>query len=93
MTAAGIWLAVCRRAWGRAGQTERSASAPGPASPYAPEEDAMAARLGNVAFDCDDVLKMAAFWSVVLGARVIVGAVTRGRQRRPQSAGTTQPSH
>ena len=52
----------------------------------------MAARLGNVAFDCDDVLKMAAFWSVVLGARVIVGAVTRGR-RRPQTAGATQPSH
>jgi Ion channel len=26
-----------------------------------------------------------------LGARVIVGAVTRGRQRRPQNAGTTQP--
>jgi hypothetical protein len=27
-----------------------------------------------------------------LGARVIVGAVTRGRQRRPQDAGTTRPS-
>ena len=26
-----------------------------------------------------------------LGARVIVGAVTRGRQRRPQDAGATQP--
>jgi hypothetical protein len=26
-----------------------------------------------------------------LGARVIVGAVTRGRQRRPQDAGVTQP--
>jgi hypothetical protein len=27
----------------------------------------MTARLGNVAFDCDDVLKVAAFWSAVLG--------------------------
>src|SRR5258706_4483416 len=27
----------------------------------------MAARIGNVTFDCDDVLKMAAFWSAVLG--------------------------
>jgi hypothetical protein len=28
----------------------------------------MAARLGNVTFDCDDVLKVAAaFWSAVLG--------------------------
>jgi hypothetical protein len=27
----------------------------------------MAARLGNIAFDCDDVLKLAAFWSAVLG--------------------------
>jgi Glyoxalase-like domain len=27
----------------------------------------MAARTGNVAFDCDDVLKLAAFWSAVLG--------------------------
>ena len=27
----------------------------------------MVARLGNVTFDCDDVLKMAAFWSAVLG--------------------------
>lgn len=26
-----------------------------------------------------------------LGARVIVGAVTRGRQRQPQDTGTTQP--
>lgn len=26
----------------------------------------MAARLGNIAFDCDDVLKVAAFWSAVL---------------------------
>jgi predicted enzyme related to lactoylglutathione lyase len=27
----------------------------------------MAARIGNIAFDCDDVLKVAAFWSAVLG--------------------------
>lgn len=27
----------------------------------------MAARIGNVAFDCDDVLKVAAFWSAALG--------------------------
>jgi hypothetical protein len=27
-----------------------------------------------------------------LGARVIVGAVTRGRQRRPQDAGATRPN-
>lgn len=27
----------------------------------------MAARLGNIAFDCEDVLRLAAFWSGVLG--------------------------
>jgi Glyoxalase-like domain len=27
----------------------------------------MAARIGNIAFDCDDVLKVATFWSAVLG--------------------------
>ena len=27
----------------------------------------MTARIGNIAFDCDDVLKIAAFWSAVLG--------------------------
>jgi hypothetical protein len=27
----------------------------------------MAARVGSVTFHCDDVLKMAAFWSAVLG--------------------------
>ncbi len=27
----------------------------------------MTARVGNIAFDCDDVLKVAAFWSAVLG--------------------------
>ena len=30
-------------------------------------EDAMAARLGNITFDCDDVLRLAGFWSAVLG--------------------------
>lgn len=27
----------------------------------------MTARVGNIAFDCDDVLKVATFWSTVLG--------------------------
>jgi hypothetical protein len=27
----------------------------------------MAARIGNIAFDCEDVLQIAAFWSAVLG--------------------------
>ena len=27
----------------------------------------MAARIGNIAYDCDDVLKVATFWSAVLG--------------------------
>jgi hypothetical protein len=27
----------------------------------------MTARIGNIAFDCDDVLKIATFWSAVLG--------------------------
>jgi hypothetical protein len=30
----------------------------------------MTARIGNIAFDCDDVLKMAAFWSAVIGRSV-----------------------
>lgn len=34
----------------------------------------MAARLGNIAFDCDDVLKLAAFWSAVLGRPVDEGS-------------------
>jgi hypothetical protein len=33
----------------------------------AAKEDAMTARVGNITFDCDDVLKMATFWSAVLG--------------------------
>ncbi len=27
----------------------------------------MTARIGNIALDCDDVLKIATFWSAVLG--------------------------
>jgi predicted enzyme related to lactoylglutathione lyase len=29
--------------------------------------DAMTTRIGNITFDCDDVLKVATFWSAVLG--------------------------
>jgi catechol-2,3-dioxygenase len=31
------------------------------------DDEPVSARIGNVAFDCDDVLKVAAFWSKVLG--------------------------
>jgi hypothetical protein len=34
----------------------------------------MTARVGNITFDCDDVLKMAAFWSAVLGRPVDEGS-------------------
>jgi hypothetical protein len=34
----------------------------------------MAARLDNITFDCDDVLKLAAFWSAVLGQSLDQGA-------------------
>jgi hypothetical protein len=34
----------------------------------------MAARIGNIAVDCDDVLKVAAFWSAVLGRPVDNGS-------------------
>ena len=34
----------------------------------------MAARIGNVTFDCGDVLKLAAFWSAVLGRPVDKGS-------------------
>ena len=34
----------------------------------------MPARVGNISFDCDDVLKMAAFWSAVLGRPVDKGS-------------------
>ena len=34
----------------------------------------MPARLGNVSFDCADVLRMSAFWSAVLGRPVDNGA-------------------
>jgi len=37
-------------------------------------EEAMAASISNIAFDCDDVLKMAAFWSAVLGRTVDKGS-------------------
>jgi hypothetical protein len=33
----------------------------------------MPARVGNISFDCEDVLKMAAFWSAVLGRPVDAG--------------------
>lgn len=36
----------------------------------------MPARIGNISFDCDDVLKMAAFWSAVLGRPVDKGSST-----------------
>ncbi|HEY0933370.1 MAG TPA: VOC family protein [Trebonia sp.] len=34
----------------------------------------MSARVGNISFDCDDVLQMAAFWSAVLGCPVDQGS-------------------
>jgi hypothetical protein len=34
----------------------------------------VAARTGNIAYDCDDVLKLAAFWSAVLGRPVDQGS-------------------
>jgi Glyoxalase-like domain len=34
----------------------------------------MPARIGNISFDCDDVLKLAAFWSAVLGRPVDKGS-------------------
>lgn len=34
----------------------------------------MAARIGNISFDCDDVQKMAAFWSAVLGRPIDKGS-------------------
>jgi Glyoxalase-like domain len=34
----------------------------------------MAARAGNIAVDCEDVLKLAAFWSAVLGRPVDKGS-------------------
>jgi hypothetical protein len=34
----------------------------------------MPARVGNISFDCDDVLKMAAFWSGVLGRPIDKGS-------------------
>ncbi len=34
----------------------------------------MAARVGNITFDCGDVLKLAAFWSAVLGRPLDTGS-------------------
>jgi hypothetical protein len=34
----------------------------------------MVARLGNITFDCDDVLKIAGFWSAVLGRPLDMGS-------------------
>jgi hypothetical protein len=34
----------------------------------------MAARVGNITLDCDDVLKMSAFWSAVLGRTIDNGS-------------------
>jgi catechol 2,3-dioxygenase-like lactoylglutathione lyase family enzyme len=34
----------------------------------------MSARVGNISFDCDDVLKMVAFWSAVLGRPIDKGS-------------------
>ncbi len=34
----------------------------------------MAARIGNITFDCDDVPKLAAFWSAVLGRPIDKGS-------------------
>jgi predicted enzyme related to lactoylglutathione lyase len=34
----------------------------------------MTARIGNVTFDCDDVLKVAAFWSAALGRPLDTGS-------------------
>src|SRR5215469_14350010 len=34
----------------------------------------MPARVGNITFDCDDVLKMAAFWSAALGRPLDAGS-------------------
>lgn len=34
----------------------------------------MAAKLGNITFDCDDVLKVASFWSAALGRPLDAGS-------------------
>lgn len=51
----------------------------------------MAARIGNISFDCDDVLKLAAFWSAALGRPLDKGSSefwasiggTDGERREP----------
>jgi hypothetical protein len=58
---------------------------------HAPGKDAMAATLGNITFDCDDVLKLAALWSAVLGRPLDTGSskVLRFHRRiRRRAAGT-----
>jgi len=40
-------------------------------------EDAMSARIGNVSFDCNDVMKLATFWSGVLGRPLDNGSSDR----------------
>ncbi|MDR3084269.1 MAG: hypothetical protein LBV60_25715, partial [Streptomyces sp.] len=42
-------------------------------SPWSMEE-AVTARIGNIAFDCDNVLQLATFWSAVLGRAVDNGS-------------------
>jgi hypothetical protein len=50
----------------------------------------MAARLGNITFDCDDVLKLAAFWSAVLGRPLDKGS--RSPVRAPYHGHHTEQS-
>lgn len=61
----------------------------------------MTARLGNVAFDCDDVLKVATFWSAVLGRPLDKGSSavwasiggTDGTRREPAWYFAKVPEH
>lgn len=52
----------------------------------------MTARIGNVAFDCDDVLKVATFWSGVLdrpldpGSSEVFASIGGADARRPEPA-------
>jgi len=62
----------------------------------------MAARIGNITFDCDDVLKVASFWSAALGHPLddgsseffatIGGADPERRERRGTSTKCTSRS-
>jgi len=49
----------------------------------------MPARIGNITFDCDDVLKVAAFWSAVLGRPIDKGS-SKGFASIGGSDGTRQ---